>query len=70
MGEEGRGEWTEAVEPACQGKWVMLTLRQAACEGRVSFSNGSGGVVIGCREESLGVECLKIRCETRGKEPS
>lgn len=38
---EGSGE--RRVEAACQGKWVMLTLRQAACEGKTSLSYRSGG---------------------------
>lgn len=51
---EGSGE--RRVEPACQGKWVMLTLRQAACEGKVSLSYGSGGS--GHGTQKLGVESV------------
>lgn len=38
---EGSGQ--RRVEPACQGKWVMLTLRHAACGGKVSYGSGGGG---------------------------
>lgn len=64
---EGSGQgW---AEPACQGKWVMLAWRQAACEGKVSLSYRRASGWSWDAERGLGVECLKIGCETRGKEP-
>lgn len=67
-GKEGRGEWTEAGR-ACLSGEVGHADFEACCLWRKGFLWEWGGWSWDA-ERRLGVEYLKIRCETRGKEPS